>query len=120
MEEKDTANIRFYVAGCMEFENFAEYYENLTLPQAVEIYKKIRKRNACNIPGIGFELHDPALPDYSGMHWPLVVGSEIDRDSIDLIPAYANHPLVQQAVKEMEGYLPKLQKTAKHKGAPER
>lgn len=54
------------------------------------------------------------------MHWPLVVGSQIDRDSIDLIPAYANHPLVQQAVKEMEGYLPKLQKTTKHKGAPER
>lgn len=120
MERKETASIRFYVAGCMEFENFAECYEDLTLPQAVEIYKKIRGRNACNIPGIGFELHDPALPDYSGMHWPLLQGDRIDRDSISLIPAYAGHPLVQQAVKELEGYLPKLQKTAKYRSAPER
>ena len=73
MEQQETASIRFYTAGCMEFENFSECYEDLTLAQAVDIYKKIRKRNACNIPGIGFELQDPAIPDYSGIHWPLLV-----------------------------------------------
>lgn len=46
----------------MEFENYSECYENLTLAQAVDIYKKIRKRNACSIPGIGFELQDPGNP----------------------------------------------------------
>ena len=95
MEQQETASIRFYTAGCMEFENYSECYENLTLAQAVDIYKKIRKRNACNIPGIGFELQDPAIPDYSGIHWPLLVADQIDKESIDMIPAYANHPLVQ-------------------------
>ena len=113
MEQQETASIRFYTAGCMEFENYSECYENLTLAQAVDIYKKIRKRNACNIPGIGFELQDPAIPDYSGIHWPLLVADQIDKESIDMIPAYANHPLVQKAVKELEGYLPKIQKGAK-------
>lgn len=37
-----------------------------------------------------------------------------------MIPAYANHPLVQKAVKELEGYLPKIQKGAKHRNTPER
>ncbi len=102
MEQQETASIRFYTAGCMEFENYSECYENLTLAQAVDIYKKIRKRNACSIPGIGFELQDPAIPDYSGIHWPLLVADQIDKESIDMIPAYANHPLVQKAVKELE------------------
>ena len=105
MEQQETASIRFYTAGCMEFENFSECYED---------------RNACNIPGIGFELQDPDIPDYSGIHWPLLVADQIDRDSIEMIPAYAKHPLVQKAVQEMEGYLPKLQKGAKHRNTPER
>ena len=120
MEQQETASIRFYTAGCMEFENFSECYEDLTLAQAVDIYKKIRKRNACNIPGIGFELQDPTIPDYSGIHWPLLVADQIDRESIEMIPAYAKHPLVQKAVQELEGYLPKLQKGAKHRNTPER
>lgn len=120
MEQKETASIWFYVAGCMEFERLAEYYEGLTLPQAVEVYKKIRSRNTSRIPGIGFELHDPALPDYSDMHWPLVTAGEIDRDAIGLIPAYAKHPLVQQATEEMEGYLPQLKRPAKYRDTPER
>lgn len=40
MEQQETASIRFYTAGCMEFENYSECYENLTLAQAVDIYKK--------------------------------------------------------------------------------
>ena len=120
MKKQDKATIRFYTAGCMEFEDYAECYENLTLAQAMDIYKKIRKRNFCNIPGIGFELQDPAIPEYSGIHWPLLIADRIDRESIELIPAYAKHPLVQKAVLEMENYLPKLQKEAKHKTMPER
>lgn len=120
MGEKETASICFYAAGCMEFEDFAECYEGLTLAQAVDVYKKIRKRNAYNIPGIGFELQDPSIPEYSGMHWPLLQGDQIDRESIGLIPAYANHPLVQKAVKELEGYLPKLQKGTKYERGLER
>ena len=120
MDKEGTASIRFYAAGCMEFEDYVECYRGLTLAQAVDVYKKIRKRNAYHVPGIGFELRDPALPSYSGMRWPLLKADEIDWESIRMIPAYANHPLVRQAVKELEGYLPKIQKGPKHKNAPER
>ena len=48
------------------------------------------------------------------------MADQIDRESIEMIPAYAKHPLVQKAVQEMEGYLPKLQKGAKHRNTPER
>lgn len=120
MNKKETADIRFYAAGCMEFESFAECYEDLTLAQAVYIYEKIRKRNASNGPGIGFELHDPEVPDYSGLHYPLLSNGEIARENIYLIPAYANHPLVQEAVQELEKYLSKRQKGKKSMNNPER
>lgn len=120
MEQQEMASIRFYVAGCMEFESAAECYEDLTLEEAVEVYKKIRKRNACSLPGIGFELQDPAIPDYSGIHWPLLSGGRIDRETVGLIPAYAEHPLVQEALMKLEGYMAELQKERKHRNAPVR
>lgn len=112
---RQEATIRFYVAGCMEYERYAKVYENLTLPQAVDTYIRIRKQNAGNGPGIGFVLEDKNLEDYSGINWPLYMGNEIA-----LIPAFGNHPLVQQAVAEMEQYLPKLEKAQKQRTQIER
>lgn len=120
MEQKTAVSISFYVAGCMEFENMAECYDNLTLEQAVVTYKKIRERNAHNLPGIGFILHDPALSDYSDIHWPLFQGKRILWEQIEIIPAYAEHPLVQKAIKEMEAQLPKLQKAEAQRNRHER
>ena len=119
-EMRQEATIRFYVAGCMEYERYAKVYENLTLPQAVDTYIRIRKQNAGNGPGIGFVLEDKNLEDYSGINWPLYMGNEIARDEIALIPAFENHPLVQQAVAEMEQYLPKLEKAQKQRTQIER
>lgn len=120
MDNQKTASIRYYAAGCMEFESFSECYEDLTLAQAVFIYEKIRKRNAPYGPGIGFELHDPAVPDYSGLHYPLLVHGEIAKETIGLIPTYAKHPLVQEGVQELEKYLSKRQKGAKSRDDAER
>ena len=120
MEQKQEATIRFYVAGCMEYERYAKIYEDLTLPQAVDTYMRIRKRNAGNGPGIGFVLEDKSLQEYSGINWPLYMGNEIARDEIALIPAFEQHPLVKQAVAEMEQFLPKIAREQKREKQMER
>lgn len=103
------AGITFYAAECMEFpERLGELRENLTLPEAVEVYRGICRRNGSYGPGIGFVLEDENIPDYSGVKWPLYQGGEIEQEMIDLIPAYREHPLVKQAVEDMEPYLEKL------------
>lgn len=53
MEQQETASIRFYTAGCMEFENYSECYENLTLAQAVDIYKKYGNGMPAASPALG-------------------------------------------------------------------
>lgn len=104
------AEITFFAAECMEFpERMGELHENLTLPEAVNVYKEICGRNRSYGPGIGFVLQDENIPDYSGIRWPLYQGREAAREMIDLIPAYREHPLVKQAVEDMEPYLEKLE-----------
>lgn len=103
------AEITFFAAECMEFpERMGELRENLTLPEAVEAYRKICGRNRSYGPGIGFVLQDENISDYSGVKWPLYQGREIAREMIELIPAYRDHPLVKQALEDMEPYLEKL------------
>lgn len=102
------AEITFFAAECMEFpERMGELRENLTLPEAVNVYKEICGRNRSYGPGIGFVLQDENIPDYSGIRWPLYQGGEVAREMIDLISAYREHPLVKQAVEDMEPYLEK-------------
>ena len=95
------AEITFYAAECMEFpEQMGELHENLTLPEAVDVYMWICRRGRPYGPGIGFVLQDESIPDYSGTKWPLYQGRGIAQDMIGLIPAYRDHPLVKQAVEE--------------------
>lgn len=49
------------------------------------------------------------------LQWPLFQGRKIAQEEINLIPAYQEHPLVQQAVQELKSYLPKIQKGEKQK-----
>lgn len=100
------AEITFFAAECMEFpEQMGELHENLTLPEAVDVYMWICRKNKAYGPGIGFVLQDKNIPDYSGTKWPLYQGRGIAREMIELIPAYRDHPLVKQAVDDMEPYL---------------
>lgn len=66
------------------------------------------------------QVDHPAIPEYSGNHWPLLSGGQIDRETVGLIPAYAGHPLVQEAVMKLEGYVAELQKERKHRNSPAR
>lgn len=108
------AEITFFAAECMEFpERMGELHENLTLPEAVNVYKEICGRNRSYGQGIGFVLQDENIPDYSGIRWPLYQSGEVAREIIDLIPAYREHPLVKQALEDMEPYLEKLGRNGK-------
>lgn len=115
MERNKEGKISFYAAECMEFLNYRECVKVSDLAQAVAAYKKIRRMGTSCGPGIGFVLQDSRIPDYSDVHWPLYQCGRIAQDDINMIPAYKDHPLVQQAVKEMEQYLPGLAKPAKAK-----
>ena len=48
MEQQETASIRFYTAGCMEFENYSECYENLT-PELAEKAISDAIQKGCNL-----------------------------------------------------------------------
>lgn len=117
---KQEPTICFFVAGCMEFQNLAELHEGLTLAQAVDVFVKIRKRNSPYLPGIGFVLKDDGLPDFSDMPWPLYQGGKVAREEIAMIPAFAGHPLVKNAVRELEHYIPMMEKALKRKVRMER
>ena len=114
-EHHQEAKISFYAAECMEFTNYGELKENLTLPEAVKAYQTIVRKGTTKGPGIGFVFRDQNQPDYSDVQWPLFQGSKIAQEEINLIPAYREHPLVQQAVQELKPYLPQLQKGEKQK-----
>lgn len=114
-EHNADARISFYAAECMEFTGYGKLAENLTLPEAVKAYRSIVKEGTSNGPGIGFVLQDKNQPDYSDTHWPLFQGGKIAQEEINLIPAYREHPLVQQAAQELKQYLPQLEKGGKQK-----
>ena len=84
------------------------------------MYMTICERNGSYGPGIGFVLRDESIPDYSGIKWPFYQGREIAQDSIDLIPAYREHPLVKQAVEDMKAYLEKSGRERKEERSMER
>lgn len=107
---KHKPRITFYAAESMEFPDHWELHENLTLEEAVEAYKKILQKGTCCGPGVGFVLYDESIQDYSNIHWPLYEG-KICYSQINLIDAYRNHPLVKQAVRDMEKYAKRLKKT---------
>ncbi|MEH2948375.1 hypothetical protein [Sporofaciens sp. JLR.KK001] len=120
MGEQEKAKITFFAAECMEFLDYGELYEDLSLPEAVEAYQRICKKGFPYGPGIGFNLKDPEAPKYSDINWPLYQGGRIALEEIRLIPAYQSHPLVRAAVQEMEGYLSNMSKNGKQNRGMER
>lgn len=99
--------ISFYAAECMEFPSMGEYYENLTLEEAVEKYKTIPADRIHGIKGIGFCLKDGSI--YDGAY-ELMSGGKISKDLIDLVPHYKESPLVQKAMQDLERILAEKQR----------
>ena len=104
--EQPTGNLTYYVAECMEFPNLGEYYDNLSLEEAVRIYQEIPAERMNGVKGIGFELKDGS--DYEGP-FPILTGQTIDLDTIQAIDYYRDNPLVQKAVKELAAAMPEME-----------
>lgn len=100
--ERTEDRISFYVAECMEFPVLGEYYDNLTLEEAVKKYEEIPADRMHGIKGIGFRLEDGSI--YDG-DYELMSGGEILRETIDLVPHYKESPLVQKAIADLERIL---------------
>lgn len=91
--------ISFYVAECMEFPVLGDYYDNLTLEEAVKKYEEIPADRINGIKGIGFRLEDGSI--YDG-DYELMSGGEILRETINLVPHYKESPLVRKAIADLE------------------
>lgn len=100
--ERTGDTISFYVAECMEFPVMGEYYDNLTLEEAVKKYEEIPADRINGVKGIGFRLEDGSI--YDG-DYELMSGGEILREAIDLVPHYKESPLVQKAIADLEKIL---------------
>ena len=67
--------ISFYVAECGEFHSIGEFHENLTLQQAVDIYKSIPSDRMNGVKTIGFVINDDQL---LANGYDLVVGNKLN------------------------------------------
>ena len=98
-EQQAEPSLTYYVAECMEFSVLGEYHADLTIDEAFDIYKRIPSDRMNGGKGIGICLQEDSL--YAG-EYPLMLSDQIDMETLEGIPYMKNHPLVQQAVKEME------------------
>lgn len=95
--KSDYKKISFDVRECVEFPSLGEVYEDVSLEEAVEKLGKISRSSM--IPGIVFRLHDGS--DYAEMDYPLVVGDELQIDSLNLIEHFRESFEVQKAVVQL-------------------
>lgn len=99
MKKKEEVTITFYAAECGEFHDLGEYTKCRTLEEAYKKYQKYCRTSANMCPAIEFSIHDPESI-YSDMEYPL--------------PYYNEHPLVNEAIRQVE-QLQKQQEKKKHR-----
>ena len=95
--ESDYKKISFDVRECVEFPNLGKVYENVSLEEAVDKLGKFS--HSSMLPGLDFRLHDGS--DYADMDYPLVVGDELQIDSLNLIEHFRESFEVQKAVVQL-------------------
>ncbi len=95
--ESDYKKISFDVRECVEFPNLGKVYENVSLEEAVDKLGKFS--HSSMLPGLVFRLHDGS--DYADMDYPLVVGDELQIDSLNLIEHFRESFEVQKAVVQL-------------------
>lgn len=109
MKEKTT--ITFRASECGEFHEMGESIECDSLKEAFRHYLRFCRRSPQMCPSLEFSLHHADNPLYNEVEYPLVTG-ESGKELLSFVPYYANHPLVQEAVKELE----KLEKRQRERG----
>ena len=99
MKKKEEVTITFYAAECGEFHDLGEYTKCRTLEEAYKKYQKYCRTSANMCPAIEFSIHDPESI-YSDMEYPLPLSSK-DRGDLELVPYYNEHPLVNEAIRQL-------------------
>lgn len=95
--ESDYKKISFDVRECVEFPALGDVYEDVTLEEAIE--KLGNFSHSSMLPGIVFRLHDGS--DYAEMDYPIVIGDELQTDSLNLIEHFRESFEVQKAVAQL-------------------
>ena len=101
---KEETAITFLAAECGEFHGMGECIECTSLKEAFRHYQRFCKRSPQMLPSLEFSLHHAEDPLYKK-------GKKL----LSYVPYYANHPLVQEAVRELE-QLESQQKKLKKRG----
>ena len=89
--------LTFYVAECMDFPVMGEYHGNLSLEEAVSLYRSLPSDQLHGGKGIGFTLQDGS--EHSGDH-PLLAAGRIQEEEINSIPSLHDDPVLQDAVRQ--------------------
>ena len=97
---KEETTITFLAAECGEFHGMGECIECTSLKEAFRHYQRFCKRSPQMLPSLEFSLHHAEDPLYNEGEYPLVTG-EKGKELLSYVPYYANHPLVQEAVREL-------------------
>lgn len=100
--ENDLTCISFYAAECAEFPVMGEVHYDLTLPEALEAYKKIPSERMHGLKCVGFDLKDGS--DYEGMQ-SLMIEGKIQKEFLNSIPGFRENSYVQNAISRVEKYL---------------
>ena len=98
--------LTFYVAECMEFPSLGEYHDHLTFQEAVRLYEAIPSERMNGIKGIGFALHTEGTDEDLDTSMGALEGQTIDVDTINRVPELRDHPLVQQAIRNLIAQFP--------------
>lgn len=117
-EPETIPEVDFYVAECSEFPTLGEYYDGLTLAEAITIYEKIPGERLNGVKGIGIDLHFPEENLYPGK-CSLFEGGEICREFLDIVPFYKENKEVQKAVNYLENHFNKKEKSLMKPKKPE-
>ena len=98
---REETTITFLASECGELHGMGECIECTSLKEAFWHYQRFCKRSSQMGPSLEFSLHHADDPLYNEGEYPLVTG-ERGRELLSCVLYYANHPLVQEAVRELE------------------
>ena len=98
---KEETTITFLASECGEFHGMGECIECTSLKEAFRHYQRFCKRSPQMVPSLEFSLHHADDPLYNEGEYPLAT-REKGKELLSYVPYYANHPMVQEAVRELE------------------
>ena len=99
---KEETTITFFASECGEFHGMGECIECTSFKKKHSgITRDFANVPPQMLPSLEFSLHHADDPLYNEGEYPLATG-EKGKELLSYVPYYANHPLVQEAVRELE------------------